>query len=770
MARHIRYPYSRSAAVVLWLALAAVVLWLLAVALAAQGPGAPTGVAVTARAATPTITSLSVSSGLVGDAVTITGSGFGAVQGSGSVTFNGTAATVTSWSALSLVTTVPTGATTGNIVVTAASGLSSVGTAFTVTTGGAGPIAAARLAGGSATVPNPTWSAVGATIEASSSRATCATLASTSTVAQINSAISSCAAAHPLPGAGGVVALGAGTFSITNTMFGASNVTLRGAGAGTGGTVLTITGTNSGDTWPWRAGVTGNGGLIIVSGGCCLGSDSSPTTSGVRSGNTRTWSGTGGSSGVYTQGATVLNLATTPTGLAVGDEIVMWQDNETIAPNGNLWFSLVTSSSTAPPAGTVWQGSTYGDFGALEQRAEVTAVNGTAVTISPGLLFSTGHFKTRLNPRVGWLAQADLVRKFGIENLRINALAAHVPSNCVVCFGLVKDSWLTGLVIQPRVGSGIDQHNSHDYVIKVLDSLSVTVRDNWITKAVGGGNFTSTTYSISTSSSQNLLVQNNILDDAQQALTLEVASHGNVYAYNYDRFVSGEGGVEHHEVGSSYNLLEGNEFYKATSDLFHGNTNVETFFRNHFSARGVDAWSYHRWYNIVGNTFSQVNDGAGNGLIYKTLNTDATKYNRWSGYALRLGYPGQNPDVITQCNGIPSGGCVIQDSVVWQSAMIWGNFATTGGTHFDSSDVPSSDAVLPNPVPANNNLPSSYYLSSKPAWFGSAPFPLNGPDVTGGDVTGMSGHTNKSPARRCYEAAGGNIANFTVANCPYLGL
>jgi hypothetical protein len=33
------------------------------------------------------------------------------------VTFNGTTATITSWSATSIVATVPTGATTGNVVV-----------------------------------------------------------------------------------------------------------------------------------------------------------------------------------------------------------------------------------------------------------------------------------------------------------------------------------------------------------------------------------------------------------------------------------------------------------------------------------------------------------------------------------------------------------------------------------------------------------------------------------------------------------------------------
>ncbi len=46
----------------------------------------------------PSITSLSVTSGIAGQALTITGTGFGATQGSSAVTFNGTAASITGWS------------------------------------------------------------------------------------------------------------------------------------------------------------------------------------------------------------------------------------------------------------------------------------------------------------------------------------------------------------------------------------------------------------------------------------------------------------------------------------------------------------------------------------------------------------------------------------------------------------------------------------------------------------------------------------------------
>ena len=81
--------------------------------------------------AAPSITSLTPNSGAVGAAITIAGANFGSSQGSGSVTFNGTTATVTNWSATSIGVTVPSGATTGNVVVRA-SGVNSNGVSFTV--------------------------------------------------------------------------------------------------------------------------------------------------------------------------------------------------------------------------------------------------------------------------------------------------------------------------------------------------------------------------------------------------------------------------------------------------------------------------------------------------------------------------------------------------------------------------------------------------------------------------------------------------------------
>jgi hypothetical protein len=65
------------------------------------------------------VTGFSPSSGKVGDTVTIQGTNFSTTAADNTVMFNGVTATVDSSTATSIVTTVPPGATTGHISVTA---------------------------------------------------------------------------------------------------------------------------------------------------------------------------------------------------------------------------------------------------------------------------------------------------------------------------------------------------------------------------------------------------------------------------------------------------------------------------------------------------------------------------------------------------------------------------------------------------------------------------------------------------------------------------
>jgi len=239
---------------------------------------------------------------------------------------------------------------------------------------------------------------------------------------------------------------------------------------------------------------------------------------------------------------------------------------------------------------------------------------------------------------------------------------------------------------------------------------------------------------------------------------LNMGTTGTVVAYNYENYAAGkEGGLQSHQEGPAMNLYEGNSSTKFWADVFHGNTALNTFFRNHFyGGQGLDLWAYHRWYNLIGNVI--------NASVYQSLYTDATKYSRWDGVAFRLGYASQNK------NGGVEMGDVRPDPVVISSLMRWGNYVTTGGTRFLASEIPTNDPVFPTAVPASQTLPASFYLSDKPNWWPPAkPWPAIGPDVIGGNLTGYAGHAYTTPAEDCYTASGGTIANFNPATCYAVG-
>src|SRR5260370_2444431 len=73
-----------------------------------------------AAALAPVITAVSAITGSIGSQVVISGSGFGAPQGGSAVLLNGAAVTVNTWSGTSLSITIPTGATSGPLLVSVA--------------------------------------------------------------------------------------------------------------------------------------------------------------------------------------------------------------------------------------------------------------------------------------------------------------------------------------------------------------------------------------------------------------------------------------------------------------------------------------------------------------------------------------------------------------------------------------------------------------------------------------------------------------------------
>lgn len=555
----------------------------------------------------------------------------------------------------------------------------------------------------------------------------CATLNPGATAADINAAIASCPS-------GQVVQLGAGTFNLSGALnIRRSDVTLRGQGMST---VLNFTG-SSGSSFYWGS------ALITVqhSGFDPSGDPVAPGFSGVPASTVRNWVGTNGQVGVYSQGATVLNLDSVPAGLTVGGTLTLWQSDapDSSIPN-NGYF--VSDKAGVDNNNIAWQGSGQTNNSGQQQRVKVVAINGTAVTVWPGVYRPTGTWASARSPKAGW--QSGVAKGIGLEDFR---MTRTVKTIAMIGFNVAAESWVTGVGFVGGVSGG-------DYGIQILDSRHMTIRNSWWDPFRGGGVYTTTSYGISLVQCSGCLIENNVFNGVESPIMINSGTTGSVVAYNFENHTTGEGGLQAHEPGSAMNLLEGNSASKFWADVFHGNTSLITMFRNHYSGQGVDLMAYHRWYNMIGNVI--------NASVYRSVYSDSVKYNRWSSVAFRFGYASQNPSAGSELSYH-----VYPDPLVATSAMVWGNFVTDGGgTRWLASEVPSSDPLFPNSVPVSDNLPASFYRASKPEWWPAGkPWPLIGPDVTGGNISGYSGHAYTLPARDCYTAAGGSLISFNVSAC-----
>ena len=192
----------------------------------------------------PTISSLNPNSGAVGTPVTITGMNFGATQGTSTVKFNGIAVTTyTSWSGTSIVVNVPTGATTGNVVVTVGT-LSSTGVMFTISTAGPTIATVSPNSGASGTAVTITGTNFGATQGTS-------TVTFGGTVATTTSwSATSIGVTVPAGAATGTVVVTVGGLASNGVNFTvpAPAITSLNPTSGLAGAAVTITGTNFGTT------------------------------------------------------------------------------------------------------------------------------------------------------------------------------------------------------------------------------------------------------------------------------------------------------------------------------------------------------------------------------------------------------------------------------------------------------------------------------------------------------------------------------------------
>jgi len=568
----------------------------------------------------------------------------------------------------------------------------------------------------------------------------------------VNSAIAACPS-------GEVVKLSAGNFyfSACVTWNGASNVTVRGAGADQ--TFVYIVGNDTCTEGLGAAFDMGNGVASYPG-------DTFHTTY-------ANW--TAG----YSVGTSSITLSTT-SGLAIGDTIILDQCDDGFSGGGSGNSTCGTGSAT--DTGNVWTCTVQNvcsvspaSGGGRTNRSQqqmvlVTNIVGSVVTISPGLYMP--NWRTGQSPMALWPSTGTPAKGNGVENLSIDMLGESGQSQSagVLLFG-AYGSWVTGVRFVSTVRNGV----------WLYQAAHCTIANNYM---YGTQNAVSESYGIEHFIGSDNLIENNIGQHVTTPLLANGSDAGDVWAYNFDTdnyYIGAVGwmmaGAQQHAAGTGMDLYEGNQGSGFLSDVIHGTHNLTTLFRNDYSGwqPSCDGQSctlevtatqnqlIGRYFNYIGNVLGT--SGVHN--VYITNPTSTGQAGTQGSLAIYepgwCGQDGVNQSVCTNGN----------DLYTLTSIMRWGNYdVVNAAARFVNAEVPTglSDGFA-NSVPSSHTLPNSFFLSGVTASTGCGtglPFgkvftnyptdtttvcsglPLAGPDISGGNVPNVGGFANNIPAEIAY--------------------
>jgi hypothetical protein len=440
------------------------------------------------------------------------------------------------------------------------------------------------------------------------------------------------------------------------------------------------------------------------------------------------------------QGTYSLTLASSASGIHVGDIVL-------VDMNTDNYSDVYWGPDFGPPGDGSRRWFARQDR-SLNQLMEVTAINGNTVTFNTPfhITFSVAN-QAQLTPYT-----APFLRRVGIENLFVfGGMGGDYNgninlNNCAYC-------WVKNVESTYSIGTGIGFYSTFRSVLR--DSFT---HDSGNPDPGGGGYLSGLNYGASDN-----LFENNIMWSGNKEIVMRASGGGNVVAYNYmdDAFGSGypnqvEAGVNAgHYTTPHMELLEGNYSQNYKGDAYWGNSIYITVFRNWLSAVRAGAHNLRTYMPCYGDYY----------------NRDAVSIQAYSYYTSLvgnvLGMQGETPVTGTcganqqnfheqvttsaQDNSTPN-----TDAVMWyigqsQTSQGWSFDPTTIYTQLRQGNWDwvtraqhwygiggTTDGAGGSPVP----ISSSFYLSSKPAFFGTNLWPWVDP---------TTGTTHTLPAKYCFE-------------------
>jgi hypothetical protein len=588
-------------------------------------------------------------------------------------------------------------------------------------------------------IPSSSWKPCGATIPAGSSAET------------INRAIADCKPSRPYQTGGRYVLLAKGMFGLSTGLILKSGVALRGMGADQ--TFLIFSHNN---------GCQGPGADI-----CFESTDANwkrePSNGPVDI------------TGNLGSGSTTITLTRVPN-LRVGNPIILDQADDTCDSGGVLVTDLTTSCTAIAPGVNgpySLQANRGGDnraernqmqfvlvtsCGRVRSPGELCSGTNVSVGISPGLYMP--NWSSAKTPQAWWATNP--ISWTGVEDLSIDNSAVVTPG---ITFFNAFNGWVKG--VRDIASQRAHVHVESSALVSIVDSYFFLTQ-----------NSQSQSYGFECYGGSDLLVENNIFQGVSSPLIINSACSGTVLGYNFDinNFYTGSAGyinaMSNLHAPSGMILFEGNIGPQIYGDVFHGTSNFVTIFRNYLIGNQPACWlsgsayntaafgncnndqtplqilSFQRFHNVVGNVLGQPGIqktyvGTGSRSVYilgegNGLNRDPNVSRtllRWANY-----------DVISQATRF----CGKSSDSGWSTIC--------GGNTEVPINLAGVQAPYSNPVPSYGDtgagqapLVASFYHSSKPSWWPSSkPWPSIGPDVTGGNVSGVGGHVYTIPAEDCF--------------------
>lgn len=616
----------------------------------------------------------------------------------------------------------------------------------------------------------------------------------TEDTSQIQTALDNCPA-------GQVVLLSAGTFkfsTVQTPLIIHTGITLRGSGAGV--TFLQKVGAGAaqprlgtlvgGTTIPYPVGQSGldNAPIILVGPGRFAGVDNnSAGSSSPGSSKNLTVDGVAGTSSVtvsdgsiYTIGHCVLldeltvpSYIATPRGfldnntngtegtvqVLSGDRIVMNRhktgstiDSQTFQddpPDAWGYFSRAEPVTAATSA--------YTDGRLVNEIKKISGIAGNVITFESPLTIT--YRTTHTAQLTTYTSTPGTGNSVHLEGAGVEKLTVQFSGGGGIFFNCAAYCWASNVELNQNFGLGIALANS--YRCEIRDSYIHTsaqptpAADSYAINLLSG--------------TSEILIENNIMRDYCKVTSARACGAGSVWAYNYcddgwDWYDAGasndaltaqfqECGLNNSHMGGGHHaLFEGNWGFNSDSDYTHGNSIYITYFRNwltgkrtHFGTEdgarcgGGAMFSYFMTY--VGNVLGR--SGAMSGWTY----TDA----RMGADAGGLGN-----------NFTPQPTSGWTNSLFWNNNSIWkigydperwpcnADAATLSELIRDGNYDYVTNSQKWHTTPATFVIPSSLYLSSKPSFFGSNPWPWVNP---------ATGVTSALPAKARFDAGIPNNTN-----------